>query len=155
VKTFFKELFHYNHHVNQKLIAFLIENPNDGSRNSIRLLSHIINAHHIWNLRIQSGMTPRDPWEIHQILTLNDMDKENGKVSMQLIDNFDLDSLIQYATAKGQVYNHSVRDLLFNIVNHSTYHRGQIAIEFRQNGMQPFLTDYIFYKMNLNEGGLI
>ncbi|WP_209331385.1 DinB family protein [Lunatimonas salinarum] len=36
---------------------------------------------------------------------------------------------------------------LFNhIVNHSTYHRGQIATLFRESGLQPVVTDYIMLK---------
>ncbi|QLH28398.1 MAG: hypothetical protein HWD63_02710 [Candidatus Parvibacillus calidus] len=39
-----------------------------------------------------------------------------------------------------------MKDIIFHIINHSTYHRGQIAMEFRQSGLEPLNTDYIFYK---------
>lgn len=28
----------------------------------------------------------------------------------------------------------------------ATYHRGQIATDFKNTGLQPLVTDYIFYK---------
>jgi uncharacterized damage-inducible protein DinB len=36
--------------------------------------------------------------------------------------------------------------MLFHIVNHSTNHRGQIAVDFKSNGITPLGLDYIHYK---------
>ena len=36
--------------------------------------------------------------------------------------------------------------MLFHFVNHSTYHRGQIASNLKEHGIEPLVTDYIFYK---------
>jgi uncharacterized damage-inducible protein DinB len=64
-----------------------------------------------------------------------------------ILDEFELDRKIRYANSKGQPFNNSVRDMLFQVINHSTYHRAQIATEFKNNGLDPLLTDYIYYKM--------
>ncbi|MNR31393.1 DinB family protein [compost metagenome] len=67
---------------------------------------------------------------------------------MAIIDEFDLDLPINYSLSTGKMFTHSIRDILFQIINHSTYHRGQIATEFRQCNMEPILTDWIVYKMS-------
>jgi len=147
MKAFFKELFQYNNHYNQALITVLVENPKNASEKSIKLLSHILNAHQIWNNRIEPGQPSYERWEVHQIQTAGEIDKKNFEHSMRILDTFELSQPIQYVTGKGQKFNNSLHEILFQVINHSTYHRGQIATEFRQSGIEPLLTDYIFYKM--------
>ena len=67
---------------------------------------------------------------------------------MRILDTIELSQPVQYVTGKGQTFSNSLHEILFQVINHSTYHRGQIATEFRQSGLEPLLTDYIFYKMS-------
>ena len=147
MKTFFKELFHYDNHFNQEIISVLTENPDRASEKCIKLLSHILNVHQIWNCKFQPGQLPYGRWEIHQIKDSREIDRKNFEQSIFILDKFELNQTIQYSNSKGQIFNNSVRDILFQVINHSTYHRGQIATEFRQSGLEPLLTDYIYYKM--------
>ena len=147
MKPFFKELFQYNNHFNQEVISVLTENPKRASEKCIKLLSHILNVHQIWNCKIQREQPFYGSWEIHRIQDCSDIDKNNFEHSILILDKYELSEIIQYSNSKGQIFNHSVRDILFQVINHSTYHRGQIATEFRQNGLEPLLTDYIYYKM--------
>lgn len=39
-----------------------------------------------------------------------------------------------------------IQQILFHIANHFTHHRGQIISDLRQNGIEPRISDYIFYK---------
>lgn len=147
MKAFFKELFEYNNHYNEKIISVMTENPDNVSERCVKLLSHILNVQQIWNSRIQPGQLAYERFEVHQIQDAYDINKKNFEQSMRILDEYELDRVIQYSTSKGQIFNNSVRDILFHVINHSTYHRGQIATEFRQNGLEPLLTDYIYYKM--------
>lgn len=143
MKTFFKELVEYGYHFNQKLGDAFITNPDKISEKSVLLYSHILNAHRIWNNRIDPKQPAFGVWEIHLIQSFKDIDKINYEHSLLILDTFDLNDIISYKNAKGR---NSIRDILFHIVNHSTYHRGQIASEFKQNGINPLVTDFIFYK---------
>ena len=147
MKTFFKELFQYNHHFNQAVITALTENPEHTSERCVKLVSHLLNAHQIWNCKIQPGQLPYERLEIHQIQDFREIDQKNFELSMRILDHYDLNQMVRYSISTGKVFNHSVRDILFHVINHSTYHRGQIATEFRQCGLEPLMTDYIFYKM--------
>lgn len=146
MKTFFKEIFEYNHHFNQKLFDIFVDHTDQASEKSIKLFNHILNAHHIWNNRIDSQRPIFAVWEIHYMPELQNIDKTNFEHTLQILDSFDLNARIGYTNSKGKVFNNSVREILFHVTNHATYHRGQIATEFRQNGLEPLVTDYIFYR---------
>src|SRR6266513_2629169 len=77
MKTFFKELFQYNNHFNQEVISVLNETPERASGNCIKLLSHILNVHQIWNCKIQPDQLPYEAWEIHQIQDFYEIDRKN------------------------------------------------------------------------------
>ncbi len=146
MKPFFKELFEYNHHFNQKLGVVFNDNPDKTSEKAIQLYSHILNAHKVWNNRIEPKQTPFGIWEIHPIQSFKNIDKMNHEHSLLILDKFDLNETINYFNSNGQAFIKVIRDLLFHVINHSTYHRGQIATDFRQAGLEPLATDYIRYK---------
>lgn len=146
MKAFYRELFEYSYHFNQKLADVFSENAGKTSDRSVKLFNHILNAHQIWNNRINPKQTTFGVWELHSIHDLKGIDKTNYAHTLQILDKFNLNETIDYANSKGQTFSNSTRDILFHVINHSTYHRGQIATEFRQNGLDPLVTDYIFYK---------
>lgn len=146
---FFKELFVYNHHHNQKLWTVIHDHPDKTSEKSVELFNHILNAHHIWNNRIEPQQIAFGVWDIHPIQDCRNIDKANYEHTLLLLDKVDLHKKIMYTNTKGQTFDNLIQDILFHIINHSTYHRGQIATEFRQNGLDPVNTDYIFYKRQI------
>ncbi|WP_143961353.1 DinB family protein [Litoribacter populi] len=146
MKQFFKELFEYGHHFNQKLGDLFNDNLDKTSEKAVKFYSHILNAHQIWNNRIDPKPSVFGVWDIHPIQDCKNIDKMNFEHSLLILDKSDLDGIVQYTNTKGQTFSNSIRDILFHVINHSTYHRGQIATEFRQNGLDPLITDYIFYK---------
>ncbi|OYX25018.1 MAG: damage-inducible protein DinB [Flavobacteriales bacterium 32-35-8] len=146
MKPFFKELFEYNHYSNQKLWTVFNEHPDKTSKKSITLFNHILNAHHIWNSRINQIQNSYGVWDKHPIKNCLEIDKTNYDNSLLILDKFDLNTIINYKTSNGLAFKNSIRDTLFHVINHSTYHRGQIATDFKHHGLTPLVTDYIFYK---------
>ncbi len=61
----------------------------------------------------------------------------------------DLGSVVSYRGGDGQTFSHPLADLSRHVVNHSTYHRGQLATMLRQLGHTPPSTDFTRY---LREG---
>lgn len=144
---FFNELFEYSHHYNQKLINVIAEQPDKVSDKTIKLLNHVLNAHHIWNCRIALKPNTYRVWDIHSNQDLKQIDDDNYKDTMAILNNpYDLEGFVDYATTQKQKFNNKVKDILFHIINHATYHRGQIASDLRQSGIEPIVTDFIFYK---------
>lgn len=146
MNPFFKEIFEYSHHFNQKLFDIISDNPDKISEKSVRLFNHILNAHQIWNNRINPQQPTFGVWELHDTQDLKNIDKTNYELTLHILGTFTLSETISYSNSKGQTFSNSIRDILFHIINHSTYHRAQIATEFRQSGLEPLATDYIFYK---------
>jgi len=146
VKAFIKDLLEYSHHYNQELAKAIIANPGSVSEKAIKLFNHILNAHQVWNSRIEPNQAPFGVWEIHQTQSLEEIDRSNFENSLLILEKFNLDASIHYTNTQGQAFSNSIRDILFHVINHSTYHRGQIASEFRQHGPGPLVTDYIVYK---------
>ncbi|MBC9915316.1 DinB family protein [Chitinophaga varians] len=146
MKTFFKELFEYNHGVNQQLLEVLRAHTDQASEKAIKLYCHILNGHLIWNNRIAARDAAPDIWEVHTIQQCQDMDKTSYAHTLSIIDDYDLNDIIRHAKIKGKPFSKKVSEILFHIINHSTYHRAQIATEFRLSGLQPVMTDFIFYE---------
>lgn len=146
MKPFFKELFQYSFTMNQQLIEELKHNEAHFSEKALELLNHIINAQQIWNSRIKSVPEPTKVWELHPSVQLETINKNNYQQSLAILDEMELDHNIHYKNSRGQEFTNTVRDILFHVINHSTYHRAQIATEMKQAGLKPLTTDYIFYK---------
>jgi uncharacterized damage-inducible protein DinB len=146
MNTLFKELFVYNHHCNQQLTSAFLELDHVLPEKASLLYSHILNAHHIWNCRIQLQEPALGVWDKHPSKAFAGLDTGNYETSLRLLEEYDLNQVVHYTTSKGDPFKNTIRDILFHIINHSTYHRGQIATQFKQNGVDPLITDYIFYK---------
>jgi uncharacterized damage-inducible protein DinB len=59
----------------------------------------------------------------------------------------ELERVVQYKNTKGVPFKGPVWPMLQHVVNHSTYHRGQVTTLLRQLGATPVSTDLIaFYR---------
>lgn len=142
----YRELFEYNHQMNQKLIRVFEENSDRIPEQSLKWLSHVLNAQQIWNNRINPGERSYSVWQLHAIGSLKGIDARNHEASCHILDHVDLDKQISYTTSRGDSFENTVKDILFHMINHSTYHRGQVATDLKRNNIEPPVTDYIFYK---------
>lgn len=146
MKTLFRSLFEYHHSVNQQLWEAMNTHPDKTSEKARRLYNHILNGHQIWNNRIEKREAAFDVWDMHTLQACKDIDKANYVHTMDIIDRFDLHDVIEHPKIKGKPFRKKISEILFHIVNHATYHRGQIATEFRQGGLEPLMTDFIFHE---------
>lgn len=145
MKSFFTELFVHNSDCNQKILQRLTEHEEHISAKTINLYKHILDAHSIWNKRITPDYIFQEKYNLQNFVL---WDIKNLNVSLSIIENRDMNTYIEYTTKNGNTYSHSIPDILYQIIQHSNYHRGQIAAEMRQCNIEPVLTDWIYYKMN-------
>lgn len=143
---FFEELLDYSHQCNQNLIQIIMNNEHKVTDKALQLINHILNAHQIWNNRIQSESTPFGVWQIHDLQALSDIDQTNYNHSVRILRQYDFNDHIVYVNSRSESFKRTVRDILFHIINHTTYHRGQIATVFRHTGIEPLVTDYIYFR---------
>ncbi len=141
----FPELFEYSFHYNQEIIKTIALDLNRFPEKVLQLTNHILSSHQVWNSRIL-GQPSIHPWQIHPFEELLEINESNYLKTKQILENFDLTQIISYKTSKGDLFKSKIEDILFHVINHCTYHRGQIALLFRESGIEPLVTDYIFYK---------
>ena len=145
MKKHFQDLLQYNQHFNQLLIQNYLENNSIWDEKSKNLLNHILNAHQIWNARILN-QNKFEVWQINADNLLLNINTENFFNSSKILDERELTEKISYKNSKGNEFENSIQAIFFHFINHSTYHRGQIAMLMKQAGLEPLNTDYIFYK---------
>jgi uncharacterized damage-inducible protein DinB len=146
IQNFFKELFEYNLYSNREIITLFKDNERIISEKSLKLLNHILNAHQIWNERILGENISCEVWGIRPLQNLKEINQNNYSKTLQILKTADLNITIDYKTSKGIHFSNSVRDMIFHVINHSTYHRAQIASDIKVSGIEPLNSDYIFFK---------
>lgn len=139
------DLFEYTYHFNNEMIRIISENISKVDEKTITLINHTLNAQQVWNSRILNESS-FEVWQINSFEKLEEINNQNFQTSIQIIENSDFDQRIEYQNSKGTKFENTIFEMLFQAVNHSTYHRGQINSLLKQSEIEPILTDYIFYK---------
>jgi uncharacterized damage-inducible protein DinB len=130
------------------------------SYSSVRdTLSHIFGVEWLWLERFQG----RSPSAIPDDAEYADVAKIKASwVAFEpTLLNFvrglgqeDLDRIMEYKTMKFGVYRNPLWQSMQHLVNHGTYHRGQVTTMLRQLGAQPILTDLMhFYRERSTAAG--
>ena len=116
----------------------------------IGTLAHIVSAEWIW-LRRWLGESPAaiPSWAatpgLSQLRTqLAAVEAERGSF-LGALTEADFERPVSYRTLAGQAFTDPLGHLMRHVVNHSTYHRGQVATQLRQLGHTPPNTDLIRY----------
>lgn len=144
--NFFNELFEYNRHCNQKLSDVLRINEEKLTDKTKNIFSHLISAHQIWNARVLANEKPFEVWQIHPVSAYGVINQINFENSLKIVNDYDFDLVTNYKNSSGLAFENTIRDILFHIINHSTYHRAQIATQLKAVEIEPLSTDWIMYK---------
>lgn len=116
----------------------------------IATLAHIVAAEWIWLSRWQ-GTSPAGFPEWLQAPTLQDLRARLSRVEadragfLSTLTGDGLQRALSYKLLNGTGSSTRLLDLLLHVVNHSTYHRGQLTTLLRQVGGTPPATDYVVY----------
>ena len=127
------------------MIDLIEKNPNAYSERAQTLIGHTLNTHHIWSSRLQRMDRKYGIWDTFKIEELEPYNQENFEGSKYILERFDYEYLLTYINTLGETHTNRVKDILFHIVNHSTYHRGQLMTELKQNGVTPIALDFPYY----------
>jgi uncharacterized damage-inducible protein DinB len=152
------KLFHYNRWANAKVLesaATLTEEELKrvlgGSFPSvIGTLTHLYAAEWIWLERLR-GVSPSGLPSAQQLPTLAALKEKwsaveaGQKAFVEGLTDDRMEEKVSYRNVKGEPWSYALGELLVHIVNHSTYHRGQVATMFRQLGQKPAPTDYLLF----------
>ena len=115
-------------------------------------LLHIFYADRIWLSRVAGSprLTLQDPGES---FTLNSLQSAWVDVHLGWIDWAgevnDVEHVFEYRNLAGDAKQLALWELVFHLVNHGTYHRGQVTTMLRQLGHTPVSTDMHAYYQSL------
>jgi len=156
--AFITELYSYNRWANAKTLAAASRLDNEAftrelgnSFSSVRdTLVHILGAEWIW-LERWNGRSPKalpSSAELPTLAAITERWKlvEEGQNSfMQGLGASDLSKAISYVNPRGETWTYPLGQQMLHVVNHSTYHRGQITTLLRQLGAEAVSTDLLLY----------
>jgi uncharacterized damage-inducible protein DinB len=159
-----RQLFDYNTWANQRsldaaaaLTAEDFTKPLGSSFSSVRdTLAHIWGAEWLWLERFQ-GVSPASLPEVgqfHDLPSLRsrwDQDQQRLHKFVIALTQDDLNRVHEYRTLSFGAYKNPLWQSMQHMVNHGTYHRGQIATMLRQLNAKPLSSDLIhFYRERSN-----
>jgi uncharacterized damage-inducible protein DinB len=116
-------------------------------------LVHVYSAEWIWCMRWQ-GTSPREPLDASSFQTLDTLRAEWAALEPKVrgclaqVGESGLDRIYDYTLLSGASSRSPFWQMLQHVVNHATYHRGQVTTMLRQLGSPPpQATDLIaFYR---------
>ena len=96
-------------------------------------------------LRDQAGTVHTVPFS--EVTTVKNLTRDFAYVVARITisSSEDIDRVVEYKTMKFGVYSNPLWQSLQHVVNHGTYHRGQVATMLRQLGATPNSSDLIFF----------
>jgi uncharacterized damage-inducible protein DinB len=123
----------------------------ESSHRSIRdTLSHILAAEWIWLMRWK-GTSPTallDPADFPDVASIGDRLAEVERDQMIFLDSLTDEQLhrkIAYTNTKGEKWQYPLVQLMQHVVNHSSYHRGQVTALLRLLGRGTISTDFLIF----------
>ncbi len=147
MKEHFQLLFQYEKWATDRVLAAMKQLPVQDEK-CLEWMAHILLAQLIWYSRVANTASPSTAWEKKTLAECVRMFEVNtilwAEYCKQLTDT-ELQKTIAYKNIKGDAFEEKVKDILTHVINHSTYHRGQIIAALK--GKLPTLpsTDYIFF----------
>ena len=138
-------LFEYDYWANTEALKSIANAP---SNRAAQLFSHVVEAKKLWYDRIYSKNSLASVWNAW---TLEESERQINlfhDLWVKFISQLNASTsgeVIHYRNTKGIDYESTVEEILMHVIQHSGYHRGQIALEIRKAGGEPAYTDYIQY----------
>jgi len=149
-------LFEYNRWANGRvLVAAARLTPEEfirdlrNSHPSVRdTLVHVMSSEWIWLKRWQ-GVSPKamlSPTDFPAIASIEARWAEVERERTQFISGVTeeaLEAKVAYVNTQGEAFAYPLWQMMQHVVNHSTYHRGQVTTMLRQLGAKPEATDFL------------
>ena len=152
------ELYRYNQWANDRVFeAVAALSPQDftedlgNSYPSVRdTLTHIVSAEWIW-LQRWKGASPRQMFDPEEFSELKPLRARWAEVSadqrafLGAVTRERLRAVLPYVNLKGQTWRYPLWRQMYHVVNHSSYHRGQLTTMLRQLRAVPISTDFLVF----------
>jgi uncharacterized damage-inducible protein DinB len=151
-------LYRYNSWANERVLnavsrvaqADFIRDLKSSHRSIRDTLTHVVWSEWIW-LQRWKGVSPTTVFSPADFPTAESLRERFQTVAaersafMGQLAAERLLQVVEYTNIKGEIWRYPLWQQLYHVVNHSTYHRGQVALMLRQLGAAPTATDFLVY----------
>jgi uncharacterized damage-inducible protein DinB len=146
MKRYFLKLFQYNAWANDRVLGTLLR-QNVHDHQMLSLMGHVVAAQFLWLHRIKGLPAPDVKlWGEYSLDLLILLAEKAGKEWLDyIVKTEDFNRELTYKNYVGDPYTNNVEMIMIHLVNHSSYHRAQVAMLLRQKGFEPINTDFITY----------
>lgn len=134
-----------------KLTAEQFTRDLQSSHRSVRdTLAHILAAEWIW-LERWLGNSPKalfDPAQFSDLASVSAKLREVEQNQIKFIETLtdqSLGALVAYTNTKGERWEYPLGHQMQHVVNHSSYHRGQVTTMLRQLGAEAVSVDLLYF----------
>ena len=145
----FVRLFAFDDWANRECLSAM-KASSSVSTETLGRMAHILSAERLWLERILKQPPSLPVWpaaSIDDCLALADELSSAWQTYLARLGNQfapgSLEDIVEYRNSKGEPWSSRVEDILTHVLFHSTYHRGQIAMQMRAAGHEPAYTDFI------------
>lgn len=155
-----RELFNYNYWARDRQLEACAQvsvaqflRPMGNSFSSLRdTLAHLVMAEWVWLERWRGeSPTSKEAREFAAdtfptLTTVRDRWREVEAGVRQYLATLSEEALarpLTYVNVRGETWTYPLGQTLFHLVNHQTYHRGQVTTLLRQLGVQAIAVDYL------------
>jgi uncharacterized damage-inducible protein DinB len=150
--------FDYNRWANARVLEAVTALTNEqflkelgSSYSSIRdTLVHILSAEEVWLMRWK-GISPKQMLDPSYFSDLRSIQAKWAEVEMDQwnfvskISDESLEERVEYRNFQDEVWEYTLWQMMHHMVQHSTYHRGQVVAMLRQLGAAPVPLDFLIY----------
>jgi len=153
-----RALFDYNRWANDLVLdATAALSPDEfarelgGSFPSVRAtLAHILASEWVWLRRWKGGSLTGVPegWDLSDHPSIRahwDQVEAERSDYLAALRHQDLERVIDYRNTAGEPFRNTLTEMMRHVVNHSSYHRGQVTSMLRILGARTVATDLIRY----------
>lgn len=160
-----QDLFAYNRWANHRILATAAGLSAEALGRDLRVsygsvlgtARHLAWAEWLWLGRWLVGQptvspNPLDAADLSDLLTRLNALEQAQRTFFQGLTAADCVRAISYDNPPGTTLTYTLGEMIQHVVNHSTYHRGQIVGLLRQLGATPPPTDYLVYIDELGAG---
>jgi uncharacterized damage-inducible protein DinB len=120
----------------------------DPPTRTVELYAHIIGTEETWLARITGNPARMAVWPDWPLERVHEMSALVHRELGVLAESVEADGgsrAVDYVNSAGQAFRSRVADMLRHVAQHGSYHRGQIALLLRGDGLVPEPTDYIAF----------
>lgn len=147
--------YDYNIWANERVLQHLRTLPEElfltevnlGFKSMAEVLGHLASADEVWFARIKEEEPPslaaKSFSSIEQ--ASNHITGLQSRIRQHLTSISDFEKRVIYRNTMGQEFQNSISEIIQHVVNHGTYHRGNITTILRYLGHSGIMTDYIAF----------